>query len=128
MYFRDGPRTTGRFAAVSGFDDLVRTAVRDAVRELIPELRAELQAALARGAVGPASEGGLLTIREAAKFAAVHRKTISRWIRSGQLVALGEGKLTRVRRSDLEAQFRAQAPDGTIDFAARARMIRDGKK
>jgi excisionase family DNA binding protein len=48
----------------------------------------------------------LLTVPEAAREARVGRTTIYKHMRSGDLVAVKVGRLTRIRRSDLEDWMR----------------------
>lgn len=65
-------------------------------------IRAEVSRQLAAANTN-AAEASLLTFTEAAAHAKVAPRTLRRWIRSGRLAAVGAGKLTRIRRCDLEA-------------------------
>jgi excisionase family DNA binding protein len=51
----------------------------------------------------------LLTLDEVAAYVRVHRNTVYRWVRTGQLPALQVGATWRVRRSDIDAMT---APSG----------------
>jgi excisionase family DNA binding protein len=55
--------------------------------------------------MGMAGDGAaLLTIREAAKHLRVHRKTLERWIRQGELPVIRLNSRTfRLRQTELEA-------------------------
>lgn len=68
-------------------------------------IRAEVSRQLAAAnANAPPTE--LLTIAQAAEHVSVAPRTLRRWIRSGRLDSVGAGKLTRIRRCDLEAVIR----------------------
>jgi excisionase family DNA binding protein len=117
---------TGECTLDAFLRDVARGLVREAVRD---ELRAFFGDGDPHRNSGSATDAAsLITIKAAARFVSVHPKTVWGWIHSGKLAAYGSGKLTRVRRSDLEAQFKSAAPDGSIDFAARARALREGKR
>lgn len=72
-------------------------ALRELLRPLVDELVEQKLAAL-KGRSAPE----LLTIGAAAKAAHLSKKTVARWIGSGRLAAIGEGRTTRIRRADLE--------------------------
>ncbi len=50
----------------------------------------------------------LLTLREVASYLRLTRTTVQRWCNEGRLPAVRIGKEYRIRRSDLEAWFKAQ--------------------
>lgn len=51
----------------------------------------------------------LMTVQEVAEFAHVHRRTVERWIRAGELPALGTPGARRIVRADVEALLRRRA-------------------
>lgn len=67
--------------------ELIRGVVREEVQRVIAEVR---------------NGAELLTMAGAAEVASVSPATVRRWIRDGRLPAAGAGRLTRVRRGDLE--------------------------
>ena len=52
---------------------------------------------------------GLLSIKEAAELAKVHRETISRLIRRGEIKTVKIGSLYRIRREDFEEYLNREA-------------------
>lgn len=78
-----------------------------------------------RRVIGEAlTEGGdpYLSAASAARYADVSPATVRRWIRSGDLPAVGSGKLLRVRQSDLE-RFMESRGGSVVDIGSLARGI-----
>jgi excisionase family DNA binding protein len=55
----------------------------------------------------------LLTVQEAADYAAVSKQTVRRWIRAGDLRILRAGRQIRIDESDLLAYLHRDADVGT---------------
>lgn len=88
------PVDTSALEAICTF---VRALVRDEVERALAVLR-----------------GGeeYLTAQEAAAVVKVNERTIKRWVSAGKLERHGEGRLLRVRRSDLERYMRESGKRG----------------
>jgi excisionase family DNA binding protein len=83
-----------------GIELELRVMLRDVVREVVrEELGARPSTEL---------EAELLTYAQAGALVSVGRTTIKRWVRSGALVALGKGRLRRVRAADVRACLQAR--------------------
>ncbi len=62
----------------------------------------QFREALSRALLGGERDADLLTVREGAAHARVHPETLRRWIRTGVVAGVGQGKRLRVRRADVE--------------------------
>jgi excisionase family DNA binding protein len=71
--------------------DELRAAVRDELRSVLEELRV----------AAPNPEQEFLSVKQAARMAAVSAGTVRSWLQRGQLRRFGEGRVVRVRREDL---------------------------
>lgn len=92
------------------FDSLFRATVKDAIREVLEEM------GVGQKTDAPAQ---LLTFSQAAKRASVSVATIRRWVASGQLPAMGAGRVRRVRVDALMAllsgpRVPSEKPSATI--------------
>lgn len=99
-------------------DETLRTIVREEIRAALREV----------GGVQPAATE-LLTITQAAEVANVHRATVQRWLKAGQLQRRGSGRLTRVARSDVMevlARGQVEAKPATAHDVARLIMRKAG--
>lgn len=91
-----------------------------ALRALIRE---EMRAVLAEARVVP--EGGLLTLDQAAREFSTTPSTLRRWMAQGRLKRVGDGRNTRVRRSDVVEAF-AVRKDVADDWdASVARAVKE---
>lgn len=61
---------------------------------------------------------GLLSVKEAAKSLACSEALLRKWIHQGKLPHVKVGRLTRIRRSDLEAWVRLGLQPGWKDAHA----------
>lgn len=87
---------------------------------LDPELKRAVEVILTRfTAPAPQVEDTWMGIPKACKYADVSPDTIRRAIGNGRLKAYGEGKLTRLRRSDVDRWLEGlNTPDATAITAA----------
>lgn len=68
------------------------------------QLGALLEQAAERGAqraISAVRDDQLLPLSDAARLRGVSLRTIERWVATGRLASLGEGKARRIKRSDL---------------------------
>lgn len=111
----------------SELDIWFRRTLREESRSLVrEELRAALAEVTPRNDQSPADPAAeFLPVPGAARTAAVHERTIRRWISEGHLTAYRAGRVYRIRRRELE-DYLARAPREactTTDIQRRAREI-----
>ncbi len=88
------------------FEDAFRHLLADTVRTVVREELAQLSQA----------GGRLVTIDHAASLVDVSKKTVRRWVDSGELASHGEGRLTRVDADEVKACLaRQKAPRGKTE-------------
>jgi excisionase family DNA binding protein len=77
--------------------------------ELSPEIHEAIAAEVARVVAHrlPPQREEYHTIKETAALMRVHPDTVSHLIRDGKLAKTGEGRLTRIPRSSIDAYFTA---------------------
>lgn len=95
--------------------NLVERAVRRVLREELDR----------RPTKEPPVVGGYMTVKQAAEFAAVSRRTIQNWIECGDLPACRHERVLRVRRADIVALLAPEMPADVIDFDANCMRILD---
>lgn len=93
-------------------ESALRALIRDEMRSVLAEVR-----------MGP--DSAMLTVSQAAQEFSTTPSTLRRWMAQGRLKRVGDGKNTRVRRSDVVAAF-AVRKDVAEDWdASVARAVKE---